>query len=98
MASYIIDFFVLALVSYWMFIVSRSKRVYYKETSLYIYDLFSSKVIVLTKAEIGGIFKLTPLSGFYKIVFYDDNNNAKSIYFSQNQWLSGFSDIIDELT
>jgi F0F1-type ATP synthase assembly protein I len=71
--------------------------VFYKDSTLYIYDLFSSKTILLNKDIVGGLSSYLPLSVFiYKIVYYDANNNAKYIYFIKNFLCSDFDAIIDE--
>jgi hypothetical protein len=89
--------FCLAAISYFSFFLSRSKRVFYENTSLYVYNLFSEKKIVLNKANVGGIGKymfLTPL--IWKILYYDENNNAKYVYFIRNALCPNFDDIVEQ--
>jgi hypothetical protein len=89
---------VAAMMMYWLFTFRRWKKVYYERGSLYIQDVFSSNQIIVHKENIGSINRLMSYDPrFYKIVYYDENKDAKSVYFQRNLFLSNFSDIIDKL-
>jgi uncharacterized protein YuzE len=83
---------------YWLFTFRRWKRVYYDADSLYIYDIFSNNHIVVHKRDIGGVNRIMTYDPrFYKIVYYDVNNDAKYVNFQRNWFLSDFGEIIDKL-
>ncbi|MBS1530591.1 MAG: hypothetical protein JSU01_09810 [Bacteroidetes bacterium] len=96
--------FVLPL-GFWGYFISKSKRVYYQDNSLYAYDLFSNNHRVITKDQLGSIERWSMvndlisqrLSNAYRILYYDENNNDKKIYFYGNWFLSDFNTIIDQL-
>jgi len=89
---------VVPLMLYWLFTFRRWKKVYYESGSLYIYNLFSNNPTIVHKGDIGGINKLMFYDPrFYKITFYDENKDAKYVYFQRNWFLDDFSDIIDKL-
>lgn len=78
--------------------VIKSKRIFYSESSIYAYNLFSKKFIHITKDElryVGRFFFFDPR--FWKIVYYDQNGNLKSIYFIKSMLLDDFDEIVDEL-
>ena len=82
-----------------LLVFRRCKRVYYKDSSLYRYEPFSKKHIVVDKDEIGGINKILFYDPrFFKLVYYDDNKNSHYVYFSRNWWLlDDFNDIIKKI-
>jgi hypothetical protein len=83
---------------FWLVTFRRCKRVYYENTSLYIYGPFSKENIIVRKDNIGGINRILSYDPrFYKIIYYDDNNDAHYVYFQRNWLLSNFNDIIDKL-
>jgi hypothetical protein len=89
----------LAFLIYLIFVALNTKRVIYKNSSIYLYNLFSNKFSIIYKEKIGSIKRLItfdPTS--YKLLYYDDENNAKYIYFMRNFFLDDFNNIIDELT
>ena len=89
---------VLPLILYWLFTFRRWKKVCYEHGALYIYNVFSNDPIVVQKENIGGVNRLMFYDPrFYKIVYYDENKDAKYVYFQRNSFLSDFNDIIDKL-
>ena len=89
---------VLPLIMYWLFTFRRWKKVSYEKGSLYIYNPFSNEPIVVHKENIGGINRLMFYDPrFYKLVYYDENKDAKYVYFQRNRFLDDFSDIIDKI-
>lgn len=89
--------FSLAVTSYFCFFLSRSKRVFNENTSLYIYNLFSDKRVVLNKANVGGVRKyMFPTPLIWQILYYDENNNAKYVYFIRNALCPNFDDIVEQ--
>ena len=89
---------VLPIMLYWLFTFRRWKKVYYERGALYIYDLFSNDPIVVHKDNIGGINRIMFYDPrFYKIVYYDENKDAKYVYFQRNWFLDDFTDILDKL-
>jgi hypothetical protein len=89
---------VVPIMLYWLFTFRRWKKVYYERGALYIYNIFSNDLIVVHKDNIGGINRIMFYDPrFYKIVYYDENKDAKSIYFQRNWFLDDFTDIIDKL-
>ncbi|MGZ3755583.1 MAG: hypothetical protein ACXVAY_08095 [Mucilaginibacter sp.] len=88
---------VVPIMLYWLFTFRRWKKVYYERGSIYIYNIFSKNQTIVHKEDIGGINKLMFYDPrFYKIVFYDENKDAKYVYFQRNWLLNDFSDIIDK--
>jgi len=88
---------VVPIMLYWLFTFRRWKKVYYERGSLYIYNLFSKSPIIVHKADIGGINKLMFYDPrFYKIVFYNENKEAKYVYFQRNWFLNDFSEIVEK--
>jgi hypothetical protein len=86
------------IMLYWLFTFRRWKKVYYEGESLYIYNLFSNDPIVVHKENLDGINRLMFYDPrFYKIVYYDENKDAKFIYFQRNWFLDDFTGIIDKL-
>jgi len=89
---------VVPIMLYWLFTFRRWKKVYYDRGSLYIYNIFSKAPLIVHKENIGGVNKLMFYDPrFYKIVFYDENKDAKYVYFQKNLFLSDFSETIDKL-
>lgn len=89
---------VVPIMLYWLFTFRRWKKVYYERGALYIYNIFSNDPIVVQKENIGGINKLMFYNPrFYKIVYYDGNEDAKYVYFQRNWFLDDFTDIIYKL-
>jgi len=83
---------------FWLFVFRRSKKVYYERGSLYIYDIFSSIPTIVHKDNIGSIDRVLFYDPrLFNLVFYDENKDAKYVYFSRNWFLSDFSEIIDKL-
>jgi len=88
----------LAVAFYFIFFINRSKRVYYNGTSLYIYNLFSSSLVTINKHNIGSIERILFFDpNFWKIAYYDENQNAKYAYFIRNFLCDDFNTIIDEI-
>lgn len=87
------------IMLYWLFTFRRWKKVYYERGALYIYNPFSNDPIIVHKDNIGGINRLMFYDPrFYKIVYYDENKDAKYVYFQRNWFLDDFSNIIDKLS
>jgi hypothetical protein len=88
----------LSLIIFLIFVTYHSKRVFYKNSSIYLYNLFSNKFSIINKEKIGGIDRLISYDpNSYKLLYYDDENNVKYIYFIRNNSLGDFSNIIDEI-
>src|SRR5471030_327144 len=82
---------------YIVYILSRSKRVYYKEGDLYVYGLFSNKMKILTKDYIGAVETFFPFSPFFwRIVYYNENMDRKVIYFIRNALCDNFDGTVSE--
>ncbi|HEY9001145.1 MAG TPA: hypothetical protein VIM89_07320 [Mucilaginibacter sp.] len=89
---------VLPMMLYWLFTFRHWKKIYYENESLYIYNVFSKEPIVVQKENIGGINKVIFYNpNFYKLVYYDENKDAKYVYFYRNGALDDFSDLIDKI-
>ena len=74
------------------------KRVYIKNASLYIYNIFSNKHVIVNKqnlVSIGRFLPLDPLS--YKISYVDENNKIRTAYFIKNLFILNMSDAIVDL-
>jgi len=82
---------------YFIYVLSKSKRVFYKDGSLYVYGLFSNKMKILTKENVGGIETFFPFSPLiWRIVYYNENKNRKVIFFIRNAFCGNFAEIVDE--
>src|ERR1700739_1470101 len=61
----------LGISAWFVFFLSRSRRVFYKESSIYIYNLFSKQFKVIDKDNIGGVWPLVSLNPtIYTLVYY----------------------------
>jgi len=87
-----------SVFAYLIYYISKSRRVYVKDSTLYIYSLFSNKHFIIDKDKFGNIER-TQFMNFshYQVLYYDDANNDKYIYFLKNWLLFDFSDIVDQL-
>jgi hypothetical protein len=82
---------------YFIYVLSRSKRVFYKEGNLYVYELFSNKMKILSKDNIGVIETFFPFSPFiWRIVYYNENMDRKVIFLIRNALCDNFDDIVEE--
>jgi hypothetical protein len=89
---------VVIILSWWGFVLYNTKRIYMKGSIVYIYSLFSNKHTIINKDRYGEINKVLFYDpNFYCLLYYDDNNNGKNIYFMRNYLLDNFTDIIEEL-
>ena len=87
----------LSITGWFVFFLSRARRVFYKDSSIYAYRLFSKEFMVIDKDNIGGISPFLPLNpSIYALLYYNDKKDAKYIYFIRNPFCSDFSNILDE--
>src|SRR6185437_6130405 len=93
--------FFLPVLTYWGYLIYQSRRIYYKDGELYLYNLFSKKFVVVKKDKFGSIDKsntsLLGNTGTYKLTYYDDENNAKYVFFSINNFIDNAEEIINKL-
>ena len=87
----------LGLGVWFVFFINRSKRVYYKDSSLYIYNLFSRNFIIVNKDNCSVERFLFYDPNIWKITYYNENKDAKYVYFIRNLLCDDFNDIIDKL-
>ena len=92
------DLILVILLITFIFIYIKFKRVYLKNSSLYIYDLFSNKHDIVTKQNLIGIGRFIPFNPFgYKISFVDDNGRTKTVYFIRNLFIFNMNDALRNL-
>jgi len=92
------SFVFLVPIGFWIYFISKARRVYYQDSSLYCYNLFSNKLQIITKDRLGNVDRWRVLDATnYKILYYDDDNNARTIYFMKNWFLPSFDTILDQL-
>lgn len=96
-------YFMLLLLplSFWAYIVYQSKRIYYKESELYLFNLFSNKVEVVKKDQGISIEKrsmsLFRDTGTYKLTYWVINDKVKAIWFAVNGFLDNPDEIINKI-
>jgi len=82
---------------YFSYMLWRSKRVFYKEGNLYVCELFSNKMKALIKENVGAVETFFPYSPFiWRIVYYNENQDRKIIFFIKNALCDNFANIVDE--
>jgi len=80
---------------YIIYILSRAKRIFYKDGNLYMYELFSDKMTIFTKDYVGGIETFFPFSPFFwRVVYFNENMDRKVIYFIRNVLCDNFDGIV----
>lgn len=85
---FILMIVIMSLLCAWNFLFFlRSKRVYYDDGLLYVYDLLSAKNFTLTKDEVLRIKPVWYGRGTWAVYYYDENQNEKSVKF-QRRWPS----------
>ena len=90
--------FLAIVILVWLFTFRRWKGVYYKDGAIYIYDVFSNTPTVIEKDNIGEIIKPFGFGpNYYKLLYYDENKDAKYVWFQRNFWLDDFKDIISKI-
>ena len=96
-------FFALFLLplSVWAYILYQSKRIYCKESELYLFSLFSKKMEVVKKDQ-GISIEKRSLSvfrdtGTYKLTYWITNDKVKTIWFPVNSFLDNPDEIIDKI-
>jgi hypothetical protein len=80
------------------FFLIKSKRLFYVDSSVYAYNLFSKNFTLINKSKIqfiGRMIYFDPV--FWKIIFEDQHGELKSIYFMRNMLNGDFDEIVDEL-
>lgn len=92
------DLIVVILLFLIFYTYIKYKRVYLKNSSLYIYNLFSNKYAVVTKQNLVSIGRFIPFEPFsYKISYIDENNNTKTIYFMKNLFIFNMQEALNDL-
>ena len=89
------------LFAFWVYVIYQSKRIYYKESELYLFGLFSNKVEVVKKDQGASIEKrnlsLFRDTGTYKLTYWVSNDKVKTIWFAVNSFLDNPNEIIDKI-
>lgn len=90
--------FLLACLCYTTYISFNSKRIYYRDNTLFLFDLFTKKRSILRKNRLKGVDRVIATDPtFYKITYVDYNNKIRYVYFMRNHLLPGAGDIINKL-
>jgi hypothetical protein len=92
------DLILVIILAACAFAYFKYKRVYLKNSSLYIYNLFSDKLTVITYQNLVSMGRFIPLDPFnYKIVYVDTNNKTKTVFFFKNVLIFDLSSLLDEI-
>ena len=82
----------------YVFTLMRYKRVYLKNSSLYVFNLFSTKHIVITKKNLVSIGRFVPFDRLnLKIVDIDGQGNSSAAYFMKNIFIWNLKESLKSL-
>ena len=98
----LLDIFIfLPVFAFWGYTIFHTKRIYYKESELHLFSLFSNKVEVVKKDQGISIEKrniaLFRDTGTYKLTYWVGNDKVKTIWFAVNGFLDNPDEIIDKI-
>lgn len=85
----------------WIYMLYKSKRIYYDKSEIYLYNLFSNK-LELVKQDQGISIEKRNVSvfgdtGTYKLTYWTNRNKVRSILFAINGFLDNPDEIIDKI-
>ncbi len=93
--------FYLPIFAFWVYIIYQSKRIYYKGSELYLFNLFSNKVVVVKKDQAASIekrsFSFFRDTGTYKLTYWVSNDKVETIWFAVNGFLDDHDEIMDKI-
>ncbi len=76
----------------------RFKKVYYDNGTIYLYNAFSDDPTIVEKENIAEIRKPGYFSSnYYRLIYYNENKDTKSVWFYRNWLLSDFNQVVDEI-
>ena len=79
------------------FYISKFRRVYFQNSLIYTYNLFSQKPLILTRESIISIRLIAyNLPLIYVVFYYNEARHKKYLIFLRNMFCENFKEIVEE--